>query len=85
MSVETPEYAAMLERMIKAYGRRVGDGDPVDLTRMAEVVEALEAATRVAVEGLRAAGFSWREVGESLGMSKQAAQQRFGRLSVDVA
>lgn len=79
MSVETPDYAAMLERMVKAYGKRVGAGDPVDLTRMAEVQAVFDAAVQAAVDGQRAAGYSWREVGEGLGMSKQAAQQRFGK------
>ena len=78
---ETPEYAAMLERMIRAYGKRVGDGDPVDLARMMEVRREFDEALLVAVRGLREAGCSWREVAEGLGTTRQAAQMRFRSLS----
>jgi hypothetical protein len=38
-----------------------------------------EAMTEAAVDEARAAGHTWQEVGDMLGMSKQGAQQRFGR------
>jgi hypothetical protein len=31
-----------------------------------------------AISAARSAGFTWQELGSALGMSKQAAQQRFG-------
>ena len=40
---------------------------------------ALDALTRQAVELARAQGATWQQVGEVFGMSKQAAQQRWGR------
>lgn len=79
MAVETPEFSGMLERMIRAYGRRVGDGDPVDLTRMVEVQRVFDQALRAAVRGQRDAGFSWREVAEGLGTARQSAQITYGR------
>lgn len=75
--METPEYAAMMRRLVRRYGVRVGQGDPVDLTTMAELVDELDTALRVAVAGLHEAGFSWREIGEGLGITKQAALMRF--------
>jgi hypothetical protein len=32
-----------------------------------------------AVSGLRDAGYSWAEIGSRLGITRQAAQQRWGR------
>jgi hypothetical protein len=75
--IETPEYAAMVRRVIRRYGERVGDADPVDLTTMVEISREFDHAVRVAVRGLRAAGFTWREIGEALGTSKEAALMRF--------
>lgn len=79
MSVETPDFADMLARMIRAYGRRVGDGDPIDLARMVEIEREFRRAIRVAVQGQRDAGFSWREVAEGLGTTRQSAQITYGR------
>lgn len=77
MAVETPEYSAMLERMIKAYGKRVGDGDPIDLARMVELRRVFDEALVLAVRGQSSAGFSWREIAEGLGTSREAAFMRF--------
>jgi hypothetical protein len=53
--------------------------DPVAFARrIREAAEDLEAAK---IEAARASGVSWREIGIVYGMSKQAAQQRFGRRS----
>lgn len=40
--------------------------------------DAAGALLRSAVASARAAGWSWESIGQSLGMSRQAAQQRFG-------
>lgn len=58
---------------------------PRDATHFRRVVAANEALARAegelrsAVAAARAAGDSWMIVGTALGVSKQAAQQRFGR------
>jgi hypothetical protein len=44
-----------------------------------ELAAASEAALQQAVDRARDAGHSWREVGDVLGTSRQAAFQRFGR------
>lgn len=68
----------MLRRMIRAYGKRVAEADDVDLGDMALVLDELQAAIASAVEGQRANGASWSEIGRAFGISRQAAQQRFG-------
>lgn len=42
-------------------------------------VQTVESATRTAVERARAAGATWEQVGHALAVTKQAAQQRYGR------
>lgn len=80
MSVETPEYAAMLRRMIRAYARRVADADDVDLAQMLQVRAELDDAIAAAVAGQRERhGRSWAEVARGLGVTRQAAQMRYGR------
>jgi hypothetical protein len=75
---ETPEFADMVERMIRAYARRVGEGDVEELPRMIDMHRALDEALAVAVAGLRDFGYSWGEIAKRIGTSRQAAQQRWG-------
>jgi hypothetical protein len=80
LRIETPEYADMLTRMVRAYGRRVADGDEVDLARMLEARAELDEAIGVAVRGQRKRhGQSWAYVARGLGTTRQAAQMRYGR------
>jgi len=44
-----------------------------------DAVANAEAQLRTAVQDARAAGDSWTLIGAALGVSKQAAQQRFSR------
>jgi hypothetical protein len=56
--------------------------DPVDLRALAEANDGLEQAERsvaAAVDVARAAGRSWAQIGMILGISRQAAQQRFAQ------
>jgi len=75
---DNPEFCAMLTRMIAAYGRRVGEGDTVDLTMLAQLQGPLDRALQLAVTAQRATGTSWSQIGDALGISKQAAAKRFG-------
>lgn len=45
----------------------------------AQARDEADALLQEAVAGARAAGLTWDAVGQALGMTKQAAQQRFGR------
>jgi hypothetical protein len=65
------EYAAFVRRILRAYSRRVGDGDVEALALMLDLAGE-------AVEGLRTYGYSWAEIGSQLGITRQAAQQRWG-------
>jgi hypothetical protein len=76
--VENDEYAAFVRRIIRAYARRVATGDVEALTDMVGLSSLLDDAIGHAVIGLRAHGYSWAEIGQRLGISRQAAQQRWG-------
>jgi hypothetical protein len=76
--VENPEYVAFTRRIVRAYGRRVASGDVEALPELALLVSDVEQATRAAVRGLRAFGYSWSEIAARLGVSRQAAQMRWG-------
>jgi hypothetical protein len=52
---------------------------PGAVTAALELSAAAEAAMQAAVDRARAAGQSWRDIGEALGTTRQAAFQRFGR------
>lgn len=78
MAVETPAFAAMLGRMIRAYGRRVADADEVDLAQMLQLREDLEEAIAAAIEGQRLRGRSWAYIARGLGTSRQYAQRAYG-------
>ena len=68
--VENDEYSA--------YSRRVGGGDIEALALLAGLSEKIDAAMAEAVKGLRAHGYSGAEIGCRLGITRQAAQQRWG-------
>ena len=71
----TKQLLAALEAL-RCLDRTGSPLDPVAFARrIREAAEDLEAAK---VEEARAGGVSWREIGDLYGISKQAAQQRFG-------
>jgi hypothetical protein len=76
--VENDEYAAFARRIIRAYARRVASGDVEALADMVALSSVLDDAITDAVTGLRAHGYSWAEIAARLGISRQAAQQRWG-------
>jgi len=73
--VENDEYAAFV---LRAYSRRVGDGDVEALALMLGLAEEIDTAIAEAVKGLRTCGYSWVEISSRLGITRQAAQQRWG-------
>lgn len=77
--VENDEYAAFTRRILRAYARRVATGDIEALTHMTGLADDVEAAIRTAVIALRDFGYSWADIGHRLGVTRQAAQQRWGR------
>ena len=76
---ENDEYAAFARRVIRAYTRRVTQGDIDALADMARLADELDIAISHAVTGLRARhGYSWADIAARLGITRQAAQQRWG-------
>ena len=76
--VENDEYAAFARRILRAYARRVADGDVEALALMLGLSADIDDAITQAVTGLRGFGYSWAEIGSRLGITRQAAQQRWG-------
>jgi hypothetical protein len=76
--VENDEYGAFIRRILRAYARRVGDGNVEAFILMTGLADEIDAAIAEAVKGLRAYGYSWAEIGSRLGITCQAAQQRWG-------
>jgi len=70
--------AAANRMILRAHSRRVADGDVEALSLMTGLAGELDAAVAEAVQGLRARGYSWAEIGTRLGITRQAAQQRWG-------
>ncbi|MGH3187612.1 MAG: DUF3887 domain-containing protein [Streptosporangiaceae bacterium] len=70
------QVGAAAGRLIEEFGR---DGSPRDAVAAArDLSAAADAALQAAVDRAREAGQSWREIGDVLGTSRQAAFQRFG-------
>jgi hypothetical protein len=76
---ENSEYAAFARRVLRAYSRRVANGDVESLAHMIGLADDTNDAIALAVQGLRDAGYSWAEIGSGIGITRQAAQQRWGR------
>jgi len=76
--VENAEYASFARRILRAYARRVADGDVEALRSLVLLPSDVDAVTRTAVHGLREFGYSWSEIADRLGVSRQAAQMRYG-------
>jgi hypothetical protein len=68
--------AATARRLVEEFTRGASPGDAVAAAR--DLSAAAEAALHAAVDRARAAGQSWRDIGDVLGTSRQAAFQRFG-------
>ena len=77
--VENDQYAAFVRRVIAAYSRRIAAGDIDAISDMTSIAAELDDAISQAVTGLRAAGYSWSDIAARLGVTRQAAQQRWGR------
>lgn len=77
-AVENNEYASFVRRVIRAHARRVAAGDVDALGDMTGLATELDEAITQAVIGLRETGYSWAEIAARLGVTRQAAQQRWG-------
>jgi hypothetical protein len=78
--VETVQFDAFARRILRAYARRVAAGDVEALPTLAALGSEVDAVCRLAVAGLRQApySYSWSEIADRLGTTRQAAQMRYG-------
>ena len=76
--VENDDYGAFARRIVAAHGRRIAAGDVECLRDLVALADEVDRATDVAVAGLRRVGYSWAEIASRLGVTRQAAQQRWG-------
>jgi Protein of unknown function (DUF3887) len=70
------EVAEAVRRLLAELERPQSPAAAVGAAR--DLLDAAEAALQAAVDRARAAGQSWRDIGDVLGTSRQAAFQRFG-------
>lgn len=57
------------------------DLDMAELTQLVALRRAVDAQTTAAVVDLYAKGYSWTEIADALGVTRQAALKRYGRLA----
>src|ERR671939_1015549 len=78
--VENREFDAFVRRILRAYARRVAAGDVEALRSLAMLSSEVDTVTRLAIGGLRTSpySYSWSEIADRLGVTKQAAQMRYG-------
>jgi hypothetical protein len=75
--VENADYAKFMARILRAMARRAGN-DIDALPMLLAAQDETEQLMREAVARCRADGYSWADIGARLGITRQAAQQRFG-------
>lgn len=72
----------MVGRCLRALARRIGDGQIEELGALVRLEDELHGNVIDAVARLRAEPYcySWSMIGKALGVSPQAAQQRFAKV-----
>ncbi len=82
-TVENTAFDAFARRILRAYARRVAAGDVEALPGLAMLASEVDTVVRDAVRALRKSpySYSWDEIGSRLGVSRQAAQMRYGEKS----
>ena len=76
--VENDQYAAFARRVLRAYARRIADGDIDAIVELNDLAAEVETALGKAIIALHLLGYSWAEIGSRLGVTRQAAHQRWG-------
>jgi hypothetical protein len=75
--MDTAEYITFVRRIIRAAGRRAGT-DIESLPHLIALRTALDEQIAQAVTSVRTDGYSWADVAQRTGGTRQAAQQRWG-------
>lgn len=82
---ESPEISAFIRRMFRALERRAASGDLEAVEALAGLAKPLAEATRRAGQSAWDTGYSYTELADALGISRQAARQRFVPSTVPAA
>ena len=83
---EARDMAAMVERVARGMVRRAEAGEDEALIALVRMRKAIDEATVLTARALHDADLlSWTDVGKELGISRQAARQRFARPPEPVA
>lgn len=79
-TVESSDYGAFVRRVLRAYSRRVGDGDLGGLSDLVALRGEVDDAISAAVVTLHSEPwkYSWTEIARELGLTRQAVRQRYG-------
>jgi hypothetical protein len=81
--ISNRSYTVFVRRILEAQGRRVDDLE--DLAELLSIRSDLDGIVTEAVRKLRHEPlcYSWTEIAEALGITRQAAQQRWGHVGGD--
>lgn len=74
---DVEETVAGIRRQVRALEPRAADEDPWVVAEMLDIAAELEAAAARTVARLRAAGYTWTDIGFALGISRSGAYNRF--------
>jgi hypothetical protein len=75
---DVTEYGKFVCRMLRAFGRRAAAEDPWVIRDMLDARDTLDRSIQEAVTALHDAGYSWAEIGQEIGMTRQAVHKRWG-------
>lgn len=73
--VENEAYGEFCGRVMRNLGKRVGAGDCEDLRLIRNLQDTAKLAEGVAITGLLGQGYSYAEIGQALGISRQAVHK----------
>ncbi|HEX7873964.1 MAG TPA: hypothetical protein VF475_13700 [Sphingobium sp.] len=82
---EANELEAFVKRMFRALVRRSAEGDLEAVEALARLSRSCEAATREAGDAAWRHGYSYTQLADALGVSRQAARQRFTKKELNSA
>lgn len=74
---ESPDMGRAIERQVYALVTRCLEGDTEALEELARVHTVVNRAILAGARGLYARDYTWADIGGLLGISRQAASQRF--------
>lgn len=77
--IETLPFVALVSRLIRRAGERVGDADEPELAALLALQKTLDHAIQAAVDGQRSIGRSWAYIAQASGITKQSAHERWGK------